>query len=209
MKCLRERSGRARSPSLENRGHRPGRIYLTTKYSYEVFGLTSSSASTMASADQQSDLPAMVALVKTMTNPQLKAILKNESLAVSGVKATLQIRIISRKSCLLILHFCICSPHESSGGQVVFAGSSMLTAHFCHPTDMETLLQEGNVLRVDRLKRLLYTVTGKTPPGSSTTQQSSYPQYHPHAVSNSLPTPSGSPLGGPMLSTPIFTSGVY
>lgn len=36
----------------------------------------------------------MVALVKTLTNAQLKDILRHEGLAVSGLKAALQLRII-------------------------------------------------------------------------------------------------------------------
>ncbi|KAF9892198.1 SUMO ligase siz1 [Aspergillus nanangensis] len=47
----------------------------------------------MASAGQ-SELHSVVALVKTLTNAQLKDILRREGLAVSGVKASLQLRII-------------------------------------------------------------------------------------------------------------------
>ncbi|KAL4801731.1 transport protein particle component-domain-containing protein [Aspergillus unguis] len=45
---------------------------------------------------QSSELQSAIALVKTLTNAQLKDILRDEGLAVSGVKATLQIRIIER-----------------------------------------------------------------------------------------------------------------
>ncbi|KAL4898462.1 PINIT domain-containing protein [Aspergillus ambiguus] len=48
----------------------------------------------MASTVNQSELHSVVALVKTLTNAQLKDILRNEGLAVSGVKASLQLRII-------------------------------------------------------------------------------------------------------------------
>ncbi|CAK42174.1 uncharacterized protein An15g00050 [Aspergillus niger] len=48
----------------------------------------------MASTGQFSDTQSLVALVKTLTNAQLKDILRNEGLAVSGVKASLQLRII-------------------------------------------------------------------------------------------------------------------
>ncbi|KAE8419362.1 PINIT domain-containing protein [Aspergillus pseudocaelatus] len=48
----------------------------------------------MASVGQSSELQSVVALVKTMTNAQLKEILRSEGLAVSGVKASLQLRII-------------------------------------------------------------------------------------------------------------------
>ncbi|GIK06524.1 SUMO ligase siz1 [Aspergillus viridinutans] len=48
----------------------------------------------MASAVHSSELQSVVALVKTLTNAQLKDILRSEGLAVSGVKASLQLRII-------------------------------------------------------------------------------------------------------------------
>ena len=39
----------------------------------------------------------MTAKVKTLINAQLKSVLKKEGLAVSGVKAAMQERIINRK----------------------------------------------------------------------------------------------------------------
>ena len=48
----------------------------------------------MASSGQSSELPRLVALIKTLTNPQLKDLLRNEGLPVSGLKAVLQMRII-------------------------------------------------------------------------------------------------------------------
>ncbi|KAL4976193.1 PINIT domain-containing protein [Aspergillus desertorum] len=44
---------------------------------------------------QMSELQSVIALVKTLTNAQLKDILRDEGLAVSGLKAALQVRIIS------------------------------------------------------------------------------------------------------------------
>lgn len=48
----------------------------------------------MTSVTQSQELQSVVALVKTLTNVQLKDILRREGLAVSGVKASLQLRII-------------------------------------------------------------------------------------------------------------------
>jgi hypothetical protein len=48
----------------------------------------------MASSGQSSEIAHLVALIKTLTNPQLKDLLRNEGLAVSGVKISLQLRII-------------------------------------------------------------------------------------------------------------------
>lgn len=56
----------------------------------------------MASSGQLSEIPHLVALIKTLTNPNLKDLLRNEGLAVSGVKASLQLRIID---CSLSLRF--------------------------------------------------------------------------------------------------------
>jgi E3 SUMO-protein ligase PIAS1 len=52
----------------------------------------------MASASHAHELNSLSSLVKTLTNSQLKDILRNEGLAVSGVKASLQIRIIECSS---------------------------------------------------------------------------------------------------------------
>ncbi|KAI9923545.1 SUMO ligase siz1 [Aspergillus wentii] len=48
----------------------------------------------MASVGQPPEIQSVVALVKTLTNAQLKDILRSEGLAVSGLKASLQLRII-------------------------------------------------------------------------------------------------------------------
>lgn len=48
----------------------------------------------MATSGQVSEIPHLTALIKTLTNPQLKDLLRNEGLAVSGVKVSLQLRII-------------------------------------------------------------------------------------------------------------------
>lgn len=52
----------------------------------------------MAASGQPSELPHLVALIKTMTIPQLKDLLRNEGLALSGLKAALQLRIIDCSS---------------------------------------------------------------------------------------------------------------
>ncbi|KAJ9301461.1 transcriptional regulator family: Zinc finger, MIZ-type [Paecilomyces variotii] len=48
----------------------------------------------MASPGQAPDFQSITALIKTLTNVQLKEILRSEGLAVSGVKVSLQLRII-------------------------------------------------------------------------------------------------------------------
>ena len=48
------------------------------------------------------DAHSVTAKVKTLINAQLKTVLKREGLPVSGVKATLQERIIARTSLQLV-----------------------------------------------------------------------------------------------------------
>ncbi|OQD86271.1 hypothetical protein PENANT_c008G08484 [Penicillium antarcticum] len=50
----------------------------------------------MATPGHSTDVPTLVALIKTLTNPLLKELLRSESLQVSGVKIALQLRIIQR-----------------------------------------------------------------------------------------------------------------
>lgn len=48
----------------------------------------------MASINRTHELHSLSSLIKTLTNAQLKDILRSEGLAVSGVKTALQLRII-------------------------------------------------------------------------------------------------------------------
>lgn len=64
----------------------------------------------MASSQASPEVLNLVALIKTLTNPQLKDLLRNEGLAVSGVKASLQMRIIDCSSSLLCVPS-LASPH--------------------------------------------------------------------------------------------------
>ncbi|KAJ5753835.1 uncharacterized protein N7511_007988 [Penicillium nucicola] len=50
----------------------------------------------MATPGHSTDVPTLVALIKTLTNPALKDLLRSENLQVSGVKIALQLRIIQR-----------------------------------------------------------------------------------------------------------------
>jgi hypothetical protein len=74
----------------------------------------------MASSGQLSEIPHLVALIKTLTNPGLKDLLRNEGLPVSGVKASLQLRIID---CSLSLWFSLsASPLPPRGYLYLFLG---------------------------------------------------------------------------------------
>jgi hypothetical protein len=72
----------------------------------------------MASSGQLSEIPHLVARIKTLTNPQLKELLRNEGLAVSGVKASLQLRIID----------CSLSPSDT---WILFAFPSRMSRSIC------------------------------------------------------------------------------
>lgn len=61
---------------------------------------------------QSSELPRLVALIKTLTIPQLKDLLRNEGLPVSGLKASLQLRIIDCMSCSPLVSFVTFLPHS-------------------------------------------------------------------------------------------------
>ncbi|KAJ5180361.1 hypothetical protein N7492_003571 [Penicillium capsulatum] len=107
----------------------------------------------MAASGQPSELPQLVALIKTMTIPQLKDLLRNEGLALSGVKAVLQVRIID------------CSfPHlwsASNLGSGLLISFAMIhgvfwskTDAFVNLADLERLCNsEGNCVRYDAMKR--------------------------------------------------------
>lgn len=56
---------------------------------------------------QSSELPRLVALIKTLTIPQLKDLLRNEGLPVSGLKASLQLRIIDCMSFSPLVSFVV------------------------------------------------------------------------------------------------------
>lgn len=56
----------------------------------------------MASLPNAPEIQSLSNLVKTLTNAQLKTILRSESLTVSGVKSALQFRII--ESSLYLSH---------------------------------------------------------------------------------------------------------
>ncbi|KAJ5139105.1 transcriptional regulator family: Zinc finger MIZ-type [Penicillium bovifimosum] len=50
----------------------------------------------MATSSLSSEVTTLISFIKTLTNPQLKVLLRYEGLPVSGLKATLQFRIIQR-----------------------------------------------------------------------------------------------------------------
>lgn len=57
-----------------------------------------------------SEVATLTAFIKPLTNPQLKDLLRYEGLQVSGLKATLQFRIIQRSLILTLAMTCLFYP---------------------------------------------------------------------------------------------------
>jgi E3 SUMO-protein ligase PIAS1 len=94
---------------------------------------------------QTSELQSVIALVKTLTNAQLKDILRDEGLAVSGLKAALQVRIING---LYILPYDNNCNHD--------ANDPALEGHF----------QAGRLGRYDSLRKFIYATAHRSMPPS-------------------------------------------
>lgn len=77
------------------RQHSRGVCFLELPLSIKT-GAWENPPSKMASPGSIQDLQSVVALIKTLINAQLKDILRSENLQVSGVKSSLQFRIIDR-----------------------------------------------------------------------------------------------------------------
>ena len=113
-----------------------------------------------------SDLRSVEARIKLLLNAQLKSILRDQGLAVSGVKTELQIRLLARKA-IRSLH-------------MVWEGSA-------DALDLNKLAAAGDTLRIDRIRRMVNgpgdgpssTIHHNTPASSSSPHQPpSLPQQH-------------------------------
>jgi E3 SUMO-protein ligase PIAS1 len=160
----------------------------------------------MASSGQSSEIAHLVALIKTLTNPQLKDLLRNEGLAVSGVKISLQLRIIDCSFLPLDLFpvaLSILCPLRFPSGNFLqnFDESSrnppQSGVDLCNELDLERLANsEGNGARYDALRRLIYHTAV---PGASSFQTSTGFQLQPPTVSHPPPSQARStPLGASM-----------
>lgn len=147
----------------------------------------------MATSGPISEIPHLTALIKTLTNPQLKDLLRNEGLPVSGVKASLQLRIIScMYHPLLVLPPAIRCPSISSDLSFSqyfdqYSANFNRTRYADHydPKDLERLANsEGNGARYDALRRMIYRI--HTPGASSfPAAPTPSPQYFHHTLAYS------------------------
>lgn len=119
----------------------------------------------MASLAQAPEVQRLCNMVKTMTNAQLKNVLRGERLMVSGVKTALQIRIIE------------CSCFSLYG-----------KAEVDNFLDIERLYQEGKNEVFDRLKKSIHSTVLGLAPGLSTPQPSPGRQYQPHPTPHTMTT---------------------
>lgn len=139
----------------------------------------------MASASHTHELNSLSSLVKTLTNSQLKDILRNEGLAVSGVKASLQIRIIECSS------------------STIRRGKDWQEANGPH-TVAERTCQAGNTASFDRLRKFVYAAANRPMPALSPSQPSPSRQYPSHSVTQPVSSqPRSLPLSMSMPSRPL------
>ncbi|KAJ5719564.1 hypothetical protein N7493_007142 [Penicillium malachiteum] len=156
---------------------------------------------------QSSELPRLVTIIKTLTIPQLKDLLRNEGLPVSGLKAALQVRIID----------CLSSPYPFSvdrcpspstlscahlnaltpNGSLVAQEDSLAMANLYTPLpDLERLcMSNGNNVRYDALRRrILQTHI----PGSTVFQANPSPPYQHAPAAQQTPSQPRSTVGSSM-----------
>lgn len=138
----------------------------------------------------------LVVIIKTMTNVQMKEALRSEGLAVSGVKISLQLRLIECED-HLFLSYRICRS---------FFKDDVLTTFSFSPTVIERLQQRGSLDQYERIARTLYRIAGIQNhfPGSTTTDTTTYPAQPSYVPSR--PTTSKDVYSSKMPSQP-FASG--
>ncbi|KAJ6024503.1 hypothetical protein N7540_005300 [Penicillium herquei] len=162
---------------------------------------------------QSSELPRLVTIIKTLTIPQLKDLLRNEGLPVSGLKAALQVRIID---CLSFPYpFSVARSPQSYLARtwmpslwIVLSlpqGDSIAMADLYTPfSDLERLcLSNGNNVRYDALRRRIQQTHI---PGSTVFQANPSPPYQHAPAAQQTPSQPRSTLGNSMSPHP-HTSG--
>ena len=125
--------------------------------------------------------PALIAKVKTLTNAYLKDVLRDEHLALSGPKATMQDRILKRKPLhqfrTMLRSFLFIGTASAS---IVLSTTTeeLILKYFFHGLDIDTVVRNGDVTALTRIKNSVYkhgtsyvgdssTTTNIPPPQSS------------------------------------------
>ncbi len=114
------------------------------------------------------DLRSVEVRIKLLLNAQLKGLLRDQGLAVSGVKTELQIRLLVRKAALSV--------------RLLFESDA-------DGLDLNKLVASGDTARIDRIRNLVNgsgdapssPIYNNTPPSSSSSpnRMSSLPHQHP------------------------------
>jgi E3 SUMO-protein ligase PIAS1 len=144
-----------------------------------------------------SEVATLTAFIKPLTNPQLKDLLRYEGLQVSGLKATLQFRIIQRSSSLpnspqlllFLVHSITCLFYNlffKSLLQPILADICILT----NEIGIQSLAESDPVSFDALARRIRATAFPNTAQYSS-----SRPQYQPSPVSQSPAQTRPAPLG--------------
>lgn len=115
----------------------------------------------MASPDHNGELHSLIALVKSLLNAQLKDVLRSEGLPVSGVKTTLQSRIIE---CMF--------PKQSNSHFFTLAANVQCA-------DIKELIQLGQLESYSRLRKFIYACAHEPLPITTPHSSSS---YQPHSA---------------------------
>lgn len=131
------------------------------------------------------DLRSVEARIKLLLNAQLKAILRDQGLAVSGIKTELQLRLLARKATLLPMRF-VCEIDTDS-------------------LDLNKLAAAGDTTQIDRIRNL---VNGSGDAPSSPTYNSTPPtSSSPHRPPSLPQQQQHPPAGYGMPPNPGFASG--
>lgn len=128
---LKSRQGGRRLQAAATLCHKPGT--LITSFS---------KSSNMTSSGQPAELQSLIALVKTLTNAQMKEILRGEGLTVSGVKVSLQLRIIE------------CERHISFSSLIAIAKASRSWLRVGSPTNRRLTNRSRKNIPKRRLRSL-------------------------------------------------------
>lgn len=129
----------------------------------------------MASHGPFQDTPAVIAKVKILINAQLKSVLKKEGLLVSGVKAAMQDRIISRKFFTL---------RSNLIKSAIFA--TCLTKMTLVLVDINQYVIHRDTDGYFRLKALIETADGSVPVAAKLPHFPHVTPSHPHQQQHTL-----------------------
>lgn len=129
------------------------------------------------------DVSNLTMLIKSMTNVQMKDILRSEGLAVSGVKLSLQLRLIECKDYYLF-------PPQLPPWSFCLGLNVLLTFLLLRWTDIERLHQRGSLDKYDHVARTIYSKVGVPYPSDSTVSTTATTTTYPSQTAAYAPSKS-------------------